>query len=98
MRAKDPLDARAADSHPVPNGFVSLMGALTASVSNTTMGLVEDGTSLGCRQLDMGNSCSEVDPTVNLFSLSKSVSCEIPVRTDGLILASKDIDRRSAYV
>ena len=39
-----------------PDGFVSLMGRLTAFVSNTTMALVEDGALLGSRQLDMGNS------------------------------------------
>ena len=32
------------------------MGWLTAFVSDTTMALVEDGASLGSRQLDMGNS------------------------------------------
>ena len=45
---------------PPPDGFVSLMGRLTAFVSNTTMALVEDGASLGSRQLDMGNSGSIV--------------------------------------
>ena len=39
-----------------PDGFVSLIGWLTASVSDTTMALVEDGALLGSRQLDMGNS------------------------------------------
>ena len=38
------------------DGFVSLMGRLTASVSDTTMALVEDGALLGSRELDMGNS------------------------------------------
>ena len=41
-----------------PDGFVSLMGRLTAFVINTTMALVEDGDVLGSRQLDMGNSGS----------------------------------------
>ena len=36
--------------------FVSLMGTLTAFVSDTTMALVEEGRLLGTRQLDMGNS------------------------------------------
>jgi hypothetical protein len=40
---------------PPPDGFVSLMGRLTAFVSNTTMALVEDGALPGSRQLDMGN-------------------------------------------
>ena len=35
---------------------MSLIGWLTASVSDTTMALVEDGALLGPRQLDMGNS------------------------------------------
>ena len=35
---------------------MSLIGWLTASVSDTTMALVEDGALLGSRQLDMGNS------------------------------------------
>ena len=39
-----------------PDGFVSLLGRLTAFVSDTTMALVEDGALLGSRQLDMGNS------------------------------------------
>ena len=38
-----------------PDGFVSLIGWLTAFVSDTTMALVEDGKVLGSRQLDMGN-------------------------------------------
>ncbi|MDA1347350.1 MAG: hypothetical protein O3A47_00530 [Chloroflexi bacterium] len=37
------------------DGFVSLMGSLTASVIDTTMALVEDRSSLGSRKLDMGN-------------------------------------------
>ena len=41
---------------PPPDGFVSLMGRLTAFVSETTMALVENGEVLGSRQLDMGNS------------------------------------------
>ena len=35
---------------------MSLIGWLTASVTDTTMALVEDGALLGPRQLDMGNS------------------------------------------
>ena len=35
------------------------MRRLTAFVRNTTMALVEDGASLGSRQLDMGNSGQE---------------------------------------
>ena len=35
---------------------MSLIGWLTAFVSDTTMALVEDGALLGSRQLDMGNS------------------------------------------
>ena len=35
---------------------MSLIGWLTAFVSDTTMALVEDGEVLGSRQLDMGNS------------------------------------------
>ncbi len=38
-----------------PDGFVSLIGWLTAFVSDTRMALVEDGEMLGSRQLDMGN-------------------------------------------
>ena len=38
------------------DGFVSLIGWLTASVSDTTMALVGDGEVFGSRQLDMGNS------------------------------------------
>jgi len=38
------------------DGFVSLIGWLTASVSGTTIALVEDGEVLGSRQLGMGNS------------------------------------------
>ncbi len=38
------------------DGFVSLIGWLTASVSDTTMVLVEDGALLGSRHFDMGNS------------------------------------------
>ncbi len=38
-----------------PDGFVSLIGWLTAFVSDTTMALVEDGEMLGSRQLAMGN-------------------------------------------
>ncbi len=41
---------------PPPGGFVSLMGRLTAFVSNTTMALVDDSEVLGSRHLDMGNS------------------------------------------
>ena len=36
------------------DGFVSLMGRLTASVSDTTMALVEDGEALWSRPSDMG--------------------------------------------
>ena len=39
-----------------PDGFVSLMGRLTASVSGSTMALVDDGALIGSRQFDMGNS------------------------------------------
>jgi len=39
-----------------PDGFVSLMGRLTAFASNTMMALIENGASLKSRQLDMGNS------------------------------------------
>jgi len=35
---------------------VSLMGRLTAFVSNRTTALFEDGTLLGPRRFDMGNS------------------------------------------
>ena len=38
------------------DGLVSLMGSLTAFVSETTMALIEDSASLGSRQIDMGNS------------------------------------------
>ena len=37
------------------DGFVRSRGWLTAFISNTTMDFVEDGASLGSRQLDMGN-------------------------------------------
>ena len=37
------------------DGFVNLIGWLTAFVSDTTKALVEYGTLLGSRQLDMGN-------------------------------------------
>ena len=39
---------------------MSLIGWLTASVTDTTMALVEDGALLGPRQLDMGNSGGNV--------------------------------------
>ena len=38
----------------------SIIGRLTAFVSNTTMALVEDDEVLGSRQLDMGNSALKV--------------------------------------
>jgi hypothetical protein len=38
------------------DGFVNLIGWLTAFVSDTTMALVEDGALLGTSQLDMGNA------------------------------------------
>ena len=44
----------------VTNGFVSLIGWLTASVSDTTMALVEDSSLLRSRQVDMGNSGSRL--------------------------------------
>ena len=40
------------------DGSVRSMGWLTASVSDTKMALVEDGTLLGPRRFDMGNSGS----------------------------------------
>ena len=43
-------------THDAERWFVSLMGTLTAFMSDTTMALVEDGRLLGTRQLDMGNS------------------------------------------
>ena len=39
-----------------PAGFVSLMGWMTAFVSDATMALVDDGEVLGSRHLDLGNS------------------------------------------
>ena len=39
---------------------MSLIGWLTASVTDTTMAHVEDGALLGPRQLDMGNSGSDL--------------------------------------
>ena len=39
-----------------PDGFVRLVGRLTAFASNTIMALIENGASLGSRQLDVGNS------------------------------------------
>ena len=39
-------------------------------------------------RLDVGNSGSEVDPTVNLFSLSKSVSCEISAKSLSTVMTS----------
>jgi hypothetical protein len=38
------------------DGFVRLMGRLTAFVGNITIALVEDGEVFGPWQLDMGNS------------------------------------------
>ena len=40
----------------LPDGFLSLMGRLTAFVSINTMALVEDAEVFGSRQLDTGNS------------------------------------------
>ena len=39
-----------------PDGFVSLMGRLTAFVGETTMAFAEDGEVPGSRQRDMANS------------------------------------------
>ena len=39
-----------------PDGFVRLVGRLTAFASNTIMALIANGASLGSRQLDVGNS------------------------------------------
>ena len=41
------------------DGFVGLIGWLTASVSDTTMALAEDGEVLGSKELDMGDSGSK---------------------------------------
>ena len=50
---------------PPTDGFVRLMGRLTAFVSETTMALVEDGVLPGSRQLDMGNSV-----VVNIYQVN----------------------------
>ena len=42
--------------HDAARWFCEFDGGFTASVSNTTMALVEDGEVLGPSQLDMGNS------------------------------------------
>jgi len=50
---------------PPPDGFVSLMGSLTAFASKTMLALIEDGEVLGSRQLDMANSgCTSIHSKV----------------------------------
>ena len=43
-------------THDAERWFVSLMGCLTAFMSDASIDLVEDGTLLGPRRFDMGNS------------------------------------------
>ena len=43
-------------THDAERWFVSLMGWLTAFMSDASIDLVEDGTLLGPRRFDMGNS------------------------------------------
>ena len=50
------LTPEPAQPMPPPDGFVSLMGRLTALVSDTIIALVKHGALSGSRQLDMGNS------------------------------------------
>ena len=56
------------------DGFVSLIGWLTAFVSDTTIAVVEDGALLGSRQLDMGNS--GLDATITSLSVGGNARFE----------------------